>query len=104
ADLVVEGSDLSPLWRFIGKNPDENQLPLWDLYPKLQIGVLKLADGCPFRCTYCSVPQVYPKFRARPIEKSLAELEFLERLGVKNAAFYDDALLYKPEEILGPFL
>lgn len=101
---MVEGSDLSPLWRFIGKKPDENQLPLWDLYPKLQTGVLKLADGCPFRCTYCSVPQVYPKFHARPIEKSLAELEFLERLGVKNVAFYDDALLYKPEEILEPFL
>jgi radical SAM superfamily enzyme YgiQ (UPF0313 family) len=63
-----------------------------------------LADGCPFRCTYCSVPQVYPKFHSRPLERSIAELEFLARLGVEHIAFYDDALLYRPEKILGPFL
>jgi len=103
-DLVVEGSQLSPLWRFLAKEPDENQLPLWDLYPALQTGVLKLADGCPFRCTYCSVPQVYPKFHPRPLEHSLAQLKFLKRLGVEHVAFYDDALLYRPETILGPFL
>jgi molybdenum cofactor biosynthesis enzyme MoaA len=104
ADLVVEGSELSPLWQYLGMKPDEQQLALWDLYPKLYTGVLKLADGCPFRCTYCSVPQVYPKFHARPLEHSLAELELLKRLGVEHVAFYDDALLYRPEKILGPFL
>ena len=104
ADLVVEGFDLTPLWQFLGLPPNETQLPLWDRYPKLDTGVLKLADGCPFRCTYCSVPQVYPNFHARPLEQSLAELEFLHRLGVEHVAFYDDALLYRPEQILGPFL
>lgn len=104
ADFVVEGTDLSPLWRFLAMAPDERALPLWDLYPRLQTGVLKLADGCPFRCTYCSVPQVYPKFHPRPLDRSMAELEFLQRCGVKHAAFYDDALLYRPKEILKPFL
>jgi len=104
ADLVVEGTDLTPLWSFLTLPPDERALPLWDLYPRLQTGVLKLADGCPFRCTYCSVPQVYPKFHARPLKRSVAELEFLRRLGVDHAAFYDDALLYRPAEILKPFL
>jgi len=104
ADLVVEGTDLSPLWHLLAMAPDENALPLWDLYPRLQNGALKLADGCPFRCTYCSVPQVYPKFHARPLNRSVAELEFLRRLGVEHAAFYDDALLYRPAEILQPFL
>ena len=103
-DLVVEGSDLSPLWQFLGMAPDADELALWDLYPTLEAGVLKLADGCPFRCTYCSVPQVYPNFHARPLEHSLAELSFLKRLGAKHVAFYDDALLYRPEKILGPFL
>jgi hypothetical protein len=103
-DLVVDGSDLSPLWQFMRMVPEEDQLALWDLYPKLQTGVLKLADGCPFRCTYCSVPQVYPKFHARPLQHSLAELSFLKRLGAEHVAFYDDALLYRPAKILGPFL
>jgi pyruvate-formate lyase-activating enzyme len=104
ADLVVEGLDLNPLWRFLSMTLHGDQLPLWDLYPRLQTGVLKLADGCPFRCSYCSVPQVYPKFHARPLERSLAELEFLIRLGAKDVAFYDDALLFQPEQIFKPFL
>jgi hypothetical protein len=104
ADLVVQGTDLSPLWRFLGMEPDERALPMWNLYPRLQTGVLKLADGCPFRCTYCSVPQVYPRFHPRPLDRSIAELEFLQRCGVEHVAFYDDALLYRPAEILKPFL
>ncbi len=104
ADLVVEGTDLAPLWRFLEMAPDDRAMPLWDLYPSLQTGVLKLADGCPFRCTYCSVPQVYPKFHARPLDRSIAELEFLKQCRVKQVAFYDDALLYRPEQILKPFL
>jgi hypothetical protein len=104
ADLVVEGTDLAPLWRFLRLEPDDGGMPLWDLYSRLHTGVLKLADGCPFRCTYCSVPQVYPQFRARPLTRSLAELEFLVRLGVEQVVFYDDALLYRPQLILNPFL
>jgi hypothetical protein len=104
ADLVVEGLELSPLWRFVKLAPNDHQLPLWDLYPNLQSGVLKLADGCPFRCTYCSVPQVYPKFHARALDRLLAELAFLLHCGCRHVAFYDDALLYQSEHILKPFL
>ena len=104
ADLVIGGTDLTPLWHFLNMVPDERAMPLWDLYTKSPTGVVKLADGCPFRCTYCSVPQVYPKFHARPLERSLAELGFLVRHGVQNLAFYDDALLFQPEQILKPFL
>jgi radical SAM superfamily enzyme YgiQ (UPF0313 family) len=50
------------------------------------------------------VPQVYPKFHARPLDRSIAELEFLNRYRVEQVAFYDDALLYRPEQILKPFL
>src|SRR5262249_39722579 len=41
---------------------------------------------------------------AYPLEGSLAEVEFLHRLGARNVAFYDDALLYRPDQILKPFL
>ncbi len=104
ADFVLDGTDLKPLWRFLRLEPDDRAPPLWDLYPRLGTGVLKLADGCPFRCTYCSVPQVYPKFRARSLDRSIAELAFLQQCGVEHVAFYDDALLYQPELILKPFL
>ncbi|TKJ35322.1 MAG: hypothetical protein CEE38_15975 [Planctomycetes bacterium B3_Pla] len=104
ADLLVQGADLKPLWEFLQIMPDVKQPPLWQAYPKLNVGVLKVTDGCPFNCTYCSVPKVYGKFKPRPLEHSLAELELLRRLGAGNIAFYDDALLFDAEAVLIPFL
>ncbi|MGB2807941.1 MAG: B12-binding domain-containing radical SAM protein [Sedimentisphaerales bacterium] len=104
ADLLVQGTNLEPLWKYLGFKPDLNQPPFWEGCEKLNVGVLKLTDGCPFNCTYCSVPNVYGKFKTRPLENSLAELELLCQLGAENIAFYDDALLFEPEKVLVPFL
>ena len=104
ADLVITQTQLAPLWQLLQLTPDLDALPLWEAYAQLRIGVLKLTDGCPFRCTYCSVPQVYPPFAARSLDRSLAELDGLCQRGVQDVAFYDDALLFKPEQILMPFL
>jgi radical SAM superfamily enzyme YgiQ (UPF0313 family) len=104
ADFLVSGTNLEPLQEYLGIIPDVGQPALWEVYNKLNVGVLKLSDGCPFNCTYCSVPKVYGGFKARPLEHSLAELEILCGLGVENIAFYDDALLFEPEKCFIPFL
>ena len=104
ADLLVQDANLEPLWEYLGITPDLGQPALWQAYNNLKVGVLKLSDGCPFNCTYCSVPKVYGKFKPRPLEHSLAEFELLCQLGVENIAFYDDALLFEPESVLIPFL
>ena len=104
ADFLVHGANLGPLWEYLRINPDPDQPALWEVYEKLGVGVLKLTEGCPFKCTYCSVPMVYSRFKARPLQHSLAELELLYRLGVKNIAFYDDALLFDADKVLVPFL
>jgi len=104
ADLLVTGADLRPLWRLLQMKPDPDQPALWEIYDRLNVGVLKLTEGCPFRCTYCSVPKVYGAFRPRSLERSLAELELLVARGVENIAFYDDALLFDVESVLLPFL
>ena len=104
ADFLVAGTSLAPLWEYLDIEPDLQQPALWEAYEKLEVGVLKLSDGCPFNCSYCSVPGVYGKFKARPLECSLAELELLAERGVENIAFYDDALLFEAEAVLMPFL
>ena len=104
ADLLVHGADLGSLWEYLGISQDMKQPALWEAYPKLSVGVLKLTDGCPFNCTYCSVPKVYGRFKPRPLEHALAEFELLAQLGVQNVAFYDDALLFEPDKALIPFL
>jgi len=104
ADLVVSGRELGPLWAFLGMEPDLNQPALWEVYRRLETGILKITDGCPFSCTYCSVPKVYSRFEPREPERVWAEVELLAKLGVTNIAFYDDALLFKAEHVLMPFL
>jgi len=104
ADFLATGGNLQPLWDYLNITPDLQQPALWETYETLNVGVLKLSDGCPFKCTYCSVPKVYSKFKARPLERSLNELKLLCKLRVENIAFYDDALLFEPEKALTPFL
>ncbi len=104
ADFLLQGTNLQPLWQYLNITGDLKQPTLWELYDKLNVGVLKLTDGCPFNCTYCSVPKVYGKFKARPLDRSLAELELLTKRNVENVAFYDDALLFEVGKILIPFL
>ncbi len=104
ADFLVQGTNLEPLWKYLQSEPDLAQPALWESYERLNVGVLKLTDGCPFACTYCSVPQVYGKFKPRLLERSLYELALLAERGVQDIAFYDDALLFEPEEVLVPFL
>ncbi len=104
ADFLVEGANLSPLWEYLGIAPDLDQPPLWETYEKLNVGVIKISDGCPFSCTYCSVPKVYGKFKPRSLERSLNEIKFLVTRGVENIAFYDDALLFDAQNVLVPFL
>jgi hypothetical protein len=104
ADLLVEGTNHEPLWEYLGIQPDMHQSALWEIYDKLKVGVLKLTEGCPFSCTYCSVPKVYGKFKPRSLEHSLVELELLYQHGAGNIAFYDDALLFEADKVLIQFL
>jgi radical SAM superfamily enzyme YgiQ (UPF0313 family) len=98
ADIVIQGMDLTPIGL-----PLSEGLPSWEKVDA-EVGVLKITEGCPFRCTYCSVPVVYPNFKARPLDVCVEEVRHLTRLGARNVAFYDDALLFNADRILAPFL
>jgi pyruvate-formate lyase-activating enzyme len=98
ADQVVEGVDLEAVDAPLGDG-----LPFWEGVDT-EVGVVKITEGCPFRCTYCSVPVVYPYFTARPLDVCVEEVRYLVRRGARHVAFYDDALLFKPDRILLPFL
>ena len=104
ADLVVGGLDQAPLWAFLRVAPEQEQPALWEAYGRLATGALKLTDGCPFQCSYCSVPRVYGRFKARSMPYALTELELLIARGACDVAFYDDALLCDANKVLAPFL
>jgi len=102
ADLVIEGCNLDPLWQMLSLSPGTDP-PLW-VPPLRDVGIIKISDGCPFRCTYCASPVFSPEFRSRPAEQTFEELRQLVTLGARHVAFYDDALLFRPQESLVPFL
>lgn len=104
ADLVIRGDDLGPLWQAVGVAGRADQPPLWEAYGALAVGAVKISRGCPFRCTYCSVPLLSEGFSVRPLAAVLAELELLAARGAREVAFYDDALLHKPDEAIVPLL
>ena len=103
-DVVIKGAALDGLWELMGLTPDLDQPPYWEGYPRLTAGVLRLSDGCPFHCNYCCVPEAYGGFSPRSSGRCIRELELLRERGVRNVAFYDDSLLYEPEQTLIPFL
>jgi ribosomal protein S12 methylthiotransferase len=45
---------------------------------------LKIAEGCDKHCTYCIIPKIRGTYRSVPMEKLIAEAEYLAGLGVKE--------------------
>lgn len=102
ADLAIEGTDLEPLWQLLSIKP-EAAIPYWP--PGYSdVGIIKITEGCPFQCTYCAAPLMWPRFDARSTADCLKELNSLIQMGASNIAFYDDALLYRADRVLVPFL
>ena len=60
--------------------------------------------GCPMRCAYCASQALQGQFVRRPVELVVEEIADARLLGAEDFAFYDDALLYRPEEVLFPLL
>ena len=104
ADMIIEGMNCQPLWDHLGLCYDEDQPALWEVYDRLEVGIQKITQGCPFACTYCSVHQVYGGFQPRSLNRAKAEYDLLVERGAKHVAFYDDALLFHHHKALEPLL
>lgn len=104
ADFVVDGDRYDRLLEIMGITPDLKAPPAWELYDGLEYGVIKLTEGCPFRCTYCASKIFYPDFHPLDFHGALEQLDYFSEKGVRNIVFYDDSLLNRADEILLPFL
>jgi hypothetical protein len=104
ADFLEKDNPLHPSALLRTGKAEGFRMPLWNLYKNLQTAAMKITQGCPFKCTYCTVPIFCDGFSTKPLQQAIEELRYLISLGVKNIAFYDDALLYKSDEVLKPFL
>ncbi len=69
--------------------------PLHGLRRNQGFAAIQTSRGCPFRCTYCASSLLHPEgFRRREPRPVVDEIEYCRRqLGIRDFAFYDDALL-----------
>lgn len=68
--------------------------PALDLQHTIAYAPILTSRGCPFSCEYCASSYLEPILRQRSPENVFQEIKYWhQQHGVKNFAFYDDALL-----------
>ncbi len=92
--LVSDYTGCSVQLKFDPANYDTYPYPAFDLQQKIGYIALVTSRGCPFSCTYCASNFLNPKLLKRSPENVVQEIRYWhEKYGVKDFAFYDDALL-----------
>ncbi len=87
-------------------NLDALPLPLHGLRRNQGYAAIQTSRGCPFHCTYCASSLLHPEgFRRREPRLVVEEMEYCRRqLGIRDFAFYDDALLVDSHRHIHPLL
>jgi radical SAM superfamily enzyme YgiQ (UPF0313 family) len=84
---------------------DASLIPAYELLNQAYHGPALSSTGCPLRCSYCASRFLHNRYEPRPTPVVVEELGFLQaRFAVKNFAWYDDALLYKPRRHFIPLM
>jgi radical SAM superfamily enzyme YgiQ (UPF0313 family) len=105
ASFSAEDPSRSPSRSSCGIPHSAFRFPSYDLYPSLSSIALFTSRGCPFQCTYCASHLLTGTFRRRVPMDVVEEIEhWTVSKGVKDIAFYDDALLVDPERHIVPVL
>lgn len=114
ADLVVSGPLEEPgnwrrLWESMGADappvPQGAGMHLaLDLYHSPDHAPVMTSRGCPYACEYCAGRTLYPGFMTLGPEELYYVLRSEYERGVRDFAFFDDALLVGAEKRLWPAL
>jgi len=67
-------------------------------YAELRYITLRTSQGCPFRCPYCGWYRISPHLHREDPEAVVDLITEFHQKGIRDFAFYDDALLYRSEE------
>ncbi len=114
ADLIISGPLEHPgnwkqVWELLERPVPAIPEPLpagpaLDCYPDPPFSIILGSKGCPFHCAYCASDVLNPGFLQRSFGALRTELQTEIDRGVRDFAFYDDALLIRPETWLDPLL
>jgi radical SAM superfamily enzyme YgiQ (UPF0313 family) len=74
------------------------------LYSGYPFAPVLSSTGCPFSCAYCASGILRKNFSQRTPHEVAVEIKELSGRGVRDFAFYDDALLIDAEKLIKPIL
>lgn len=115
ADVVIEGAGVVAALHLAddvtGRRSDAERLadprnwpaPAHDLVARRYAAILT-SWGCPYHCTYCASHRLQPDCVRREVTGVVAEIAGCIERGIRDFAFYDDALLIDAERHLAPLL
>lgn len=75
-----------------------------NLYDHYTFSPILTSVGCPYRCSYCASGLLSSGHLKRPVDDVLRKITELYEVGVRDFAFYDDALLTGAEDHIKPLL
>ncbi|MBN2652820.1 MAG: cobalamin-dependent protein [Spirochaetales bacterium] len=110
ADFVVQSNQvdqINPLLDKLTLPKLKGPVPEFPLFrPEIfdAAGILRLNQGCPNRCDYCASSLISPRFEKGNHEESFRFFSKMYEAGIRNFAFYDDAILVDARNIFVPFL
>ncbi|MBW1774980.1 MAG: radical SAM protein [Deltaproteobacteria bacterium] len=108
ADHVLTGSDPAALLQILidrditpptfPPDPGPRPYPAFDLLTRIDYVCIMTSTGCPYRCGYCASHFLNPDLVQRDPLEVLEEILFWHRdFGIRDFAFYDDALLLESD-------
>ena len=100
--INIAGAELSPrIFEQYGQ--DISLLDGLKSVEKSRHGPVLSTLGCPLSCEYCASKLLQPRFIIREVEQVSQEIKFMvQNHGVRDFAFYDDALLVEPLKTIIP--
>jgi radical SAM superfamily enzyme YgiQ (UPF0313 family) len=100
-DLAGTRSSLPPG----SEDLDAMPYPAFDLLSERGYVCIQTSRGCPFRCSYCASHLFHQGIARQSPQRVVGEIEhWVTEQGIRNIVFYDDALLFDPEEHIMPIL
>jgi radical SAM superfamily enzyme YgiQ (UPF0313 family) len=115
ADEVVSGPGVAAALRFAARVTGRDCRAEWADDPRSQpepdhaliarpYAAVVTSWGCPYECTYCASRRLQPTYSRRQPAAVVAEIAACYRRGIRDFAFYDDALLVDADRHLAPVL
>jgi radical SAM superfamily enzyme YgiQ (UPF0313 family) len=90
--------ELAPIYRNEAPPPIEDlPRPRWELLDPAHYiipQVVQATRGCPFSCEFCSLRNVFPGYRTRPVADVVREVE---QIPYRDVVFWDDNIIGSPK-------